>query len=233
MPITEVGGGSQRATAIANNVDSTTIVFPANVVVDNLLVCGGAAWKSVAATSITVTDTRSTAYTVFSVTIGASVRLWIAYGLAPSSGACTVTVNPEGTGTYIACAIDEFSGVHLTTPLDVDGGSSTGTSTTPSDSLTTLVANDLLLGVVSHSDISTVAITPGGAYTQIGEYEDSVVTVAYNFEYRLVTAAQVYAVDWTFASSQTWAAYTAAFQPAAAAAVAPIPASPLVGNLRW
>lgn len=224
MAIAEVGSGTQRATSAEfSGADSGTLAFPANVVSGNLLIVAGAAWQATSApTSIAVTDTRSTSYTVLSTTLaaggGGAVRYWIAYGLAPSSGACTVTVNPAGALADFTFSIDEFSGVS-TTPLDVDGGSTAGLGTdiTPSDDLTTLTANDLVIGLMTDND-ATVTITPGASYTQIGEVENNVTTQCHSAVFRLVTTAQAYTVDWScdIPNANTWGVYTAAFKAAVA-----------------
>ncbi len=217
--IAEVGSGSQRATYDATgangNVDSADLAYPGNVTANNLLVCAGANWRNTGAT-IAVSDTRGTSYTVLSTTLATNITLFIAYGIAPSSGANTVTVDPTSTGNYPSFSCDEFSGVHTSTPLDVDGGSSTNTGTAVSDSLTTLTANALLIGVMTHSASMTYTLTPGGSYTQIGEVEDNSGSTAFNAVFRIVTTATSYDVDWTLGTSATWAAYTAAFKPAAA-----------------
>jgi hypothetical protein len=141
-PIQEVGASSQRQTR-RFSADSLDLAFRDRVGRDNLLVVAGASFRSAAdggpPASITVTDTRGTPYTVLSDVFtdpGGGVRFWIAFGVAPSPGACTVTVDPDGT-TDTSFSIDEFSGVDPDAPLEVDGESSTGSTTTPQDSLTT------------------------------------------------------------------------------------------------
>lgn len=216
MAIAEVGAGSQRAVATGAGVANLAKAFPANVASGSLLIVAGACYNVTGApATIAVTDTRSTSYTVLTVVGGASsqFRVFLAYGIAPTGGACTVTVDPTGSAD-IGYAIDEFSGVNAT-PLDVNGGSSTGLSTTPSDALTTITANDLIIGVESHDGGPT--ITPGASWTQIGENE-SVSFQPFNAEFGIVTTAQAYTVDWTLSVLNSWAVYTAAFKPATAAA---------------
>ena len=221
MPWAEVGAGSQRNQTSAASADSTTLVFPANVAADSLLVVAGACWAVAGApASVAVTDTLTTAYTVLDVANVGNVRYFIARGLAPSAGACTVTVNPDGAASDFSFSIDEFSGSHAT-PLDVDGGSSTGTSTTPSDGITTVTADDLLIGVMTHVAVSSPTLTKGADYTQIGEIENNLTTQCHHAEFRIVTTAQAYTVDWTVGASVAWGCYTAAFKEAVAAAGQP------------
>lgn len=212
--ITEVGSGSQRAQTSVNGVDSTTLAYPANVTSGNLLVCLGRAFNGTAApTAISVTDTRGTTYTVKLVAEGANDCQWIAYGIAPSSGANTVTVNPNNASDAFGFAIDEFTGVDTTTPLSVDGGTSTGTGTAVSDSLTTLNAGELVVGIMGHFG-GTPTITPSN--TQIGEQENNNTQEAFSAAFQIAGAAGSYSISWALGSSETWTATTLSFKKAGA-----------------
>ena len=218
MAIAEVAG--QRAGVVyVNNVDSTTVAFPANVTAGNLLVVLGCVWKSGGNTGVTITDTRSTSYTVrwYQNSANTNFSIYLAFGIAPSSGACTVTIDPSDLGNSIEGAIDEFSGV-ADPPEDVNGGSTEGSSTTPADSLTTLTADALLLGVMGHASAGSPTLTPGAGYTQIGENEDSF-ELPFNGVFRIVTTAQAYTVDWITGASVAWEAATEAMKPSTPAAI--------------
>lgn len=212
--ITEVGSGSQRFTMTTlNGGDSQNGAFPANVTSGNLLVVGGAYWKGATIASVNVTDTRSTSYTTALGTQVSGWCPWVAYGLAPSSGACTVTVDPDGAVLYGSCAIDEFTGVNAS-PVDASAQVATGTSTAPTVSITTATAGALLIGAMSNGGASNPGdLTPGASYTQIGELEDSASTWDFNFEFRIVTTATSYNVDWTTVNNSPWSAVTIAFKP--------------------
>lgn len=218
--IAEVGSGTQRACKSAANVDSTTQAFPGNVTAGNLLVVVGNNFHTGGST-VAISDSLGTSYTVMESNPYTDHASYIAYGIAPSSGANTVTINPTTTGNYIGVCQDEFSGVDTGSPLDVNGGVSTGTSTTAADSITTGTANALIIGVMGHRDpAGVVALTPGGSYTEIGEQQDASNQEAYNAVFRIATTAQAYTVDWTIGSSQPWFVRTASFKEATASAVA-------------
>lgn len=224
MAIAEVGSGSQRIVKTGQG-DFLTQAFPGSVTAGNLLVVLGACWVSGGApASITVTDDRSTSYTVLSAPAGGSgnFRFFIAYGIALSSGACTVTVNPAGASSDMGWVIDEFSGVDTSTPLDVDGSftvSAVG-STTPNDDITTGVVNALVLGVMSH-DLASTTITKGASYTEIGQSTSTSAAQPFSAEFRLATTASLYTVDWTLAAVRGWGVYTASFRPSTAVAPPP------------
>jgi hypothetical protein len=197
--------------------DSTTQAFAASVTSGDLSIVTGSCWTSGTATaSIGVTDSLSTSYTVLSG-VHAQVRAFIAYGKFTSSGANTVTVNPAGASSDCAFSIDAFSGNHATTLLDADGGCTApaaSSDTTISDSVTTVAANALVIGVASFDDTETT-ITPNGSYTEIGESETATSSQPFNAVYRVVTTATSYTVDWTFGASRSQRiACTASFNPA-------------------
>jgi hypothetical protein len=212
--IAEVGSGSQRANDFANGVDSLAVAYPGNVTQNNLLICAGQAFKdggSVA--SVSVTDSRSTSYTVLSWVSTGSERMWIAYGIAPSSGACTVTVNPSNATDDLSFSIDEFSGVNTSTPLDVDGGNSSNTGTDVSEAITTGVAGALIVGCMGY-DGATTTITVAGGLTEIGEHEDNGTDECHGAGFKIVGAAGAYTVDWTLGASKSWQCMSASFKPA-------------------
>lgn len=207
----EVGGGTQRATnSIASNVDSTTLAFPSNVTANNLLVVWGSAWANLTPSAITVTGTQG-AYTVVSCPgTTDSFRNFIAFRRSTTSSAETVTVDPAGTGAYITFTIDEFTLGNGQAPvLDATGSCTNGTGTAVSGTVTTTVANALILGVLSGTEGQT--ITPGGSYTQAGEREP---THPHSAVFRVATTAQSYTVDWTLgaATSGAWAMHAIALR---------------------
>jgi hypothetical protein len=221
VAIAEVGAGSQRAVKTVGGADLTTLAFPANVVSGNLLVVLGSCFDATGEpASIGVSDSRSTIYSVFAfpeTSVGADYTVFIAYGIALSSGACTVTVNPAGSASDMGFAIDEFSGVN-STPLDVDGGVTTQGSATPEDTILTVTANDLVVGILSYASSST-SITKGASYTEIGQNTSTTNAQPFGAEFAIVTTATTYTVDWTLGASRTATVYTAAFKPATGAAI--------------
>lgn len=204
----EVSGGSQRATA-RNGSPATSLncAFPANVTAGNLIVVGGATFDQ---TVTGVADTVGTTYGLQVYELG-SQRLFIAYGIVPTSGANTVTVT--GGNTYFSYSISEFSGAH-SSPLDVAGTgievASTSAPSTPS--LTTTVNNCLLLAV--YAGTGTVTVTPDSPNIQIGEEENYSSFMTHNFCYRIVGAAGSYSTSWTLSSALRTRTAAVALKPA-------------------
>ncbi len=215
--ITEVGSGTQRA--ISNTTtgaqDSKALAFPGSATTGDFLVVGGAIWTS-GGTTVAPTVTTGLAGTTFTVNLadatpsGTTWRTFMAYAVAGASGACTVTVNPNGASSDFCFGIDEFSGV---TALDVDGSDSTAaTSSGPAqDSITTVAASTLILGVVSNE--TGAVMTPNAGYTQIAESEAGASNQPINFHFRIVTSAGANTPGCTLGGSTTWQCQTLSFKP--------------------
>jgi len=220
--ITEQGSGSQRAgiADTSGTLDSLDLAFPGNVTSGCLLIVGGATWATTAPTSIGVTDMRSTSYAVLSDSSNANVRKFIAYGIVPTGGANTVTVNPQGTQAYISYGIDEFCGADAT-PLDVDGGTNSGIAdNAPFDDITTATANALIIGVMHHGG-SSDTIDPGVNYTQIAENQNNTTAQDFSLVFRSATTVTTYTVDWLISGDQDWWVRTASFEEQTAAVKRP------------
>lgn len=211
----------QSTATTAASFDSTTLAYTSNVTAGDLVGTCGALWNGNNLTSIAMSDTVGTSYTVILGTIvtgGVPIKTYIAYGIAAGSGANTVTINPNGTGWYGSHAVFEFSGVN-SSPLDIDGGTSSGTSTTPSDAFTTSDANTVGVGVVTHGNSGTISITEdsGGGWSLLGEVENYA-NAPMSCTYQIYSSAGAKSAGWTLGSSQAWVAQTAAFKQAASGA---------------
>lgn len=215
----EVGGGSQRVTKLNGSGTTIDIVYPGNVSANSLLLIGCSFWSNPAATVTGATDTVSTSYAaaITGTLADGLSRVHLIYGKAPSSGANTVTVTFSQSGSG-SCSADEFIGQHAT-PLDAAGTVSTGTSTAPSASVTSTVANDLIVGVMTQSGNASPTITPDAGWTQIGEEEVGTTDMPHSLIFKIVTTAQPYTPSWTLGASEPWGAIAAAFKPAVAGAV--------------
>ena len=112
----------------------------------------------------TISDTQgNTWFQLFSTANGSDTNVaWAAYNVKAGTNAVTFA---QPTQSSLQAIIAEYSGVTSVTPLD-QTATATGTSTTAnSGNVTTLVANELILGFVSNSTTNGLTITPGGGYT--------------------------------------------------------------------
>lgn len=208
-----------KSDCTAANFTSTTCAFPSNVTAGNVIVACGANWNGNNMSGQAVTDSVSTNYAevISSVTpSGVSIKTWFAYGVVNSSGANTLTQQPVGgVGWYGSWGIMELSGVDTSTPLDVDGLSSTGTSTSASDGITTSAADTIVLACVSHGNSGTISIThdSGGGWTSIGEVENYS-NAPYAWEYQIFASAGSKTAGFTLGSSVGWVVQTISLKQA-------------------
>lgn len=233
MAIAEVSG--QKTNTIRQSAVATaTVAFPNPVALDSLVVMVGGVWNANTVTSITVTKSSGGGAvaggftTIFGSTgvtyAGGTAHEFIAYGIVTTAGTLTLQVaTSDGTANnYYACGIDEFSGVDTSTPLDVNGGEATGSSAGSfTDTITTATSNDLVIGVLI-ADHSMSNLTPGAGYTQIDEDEVGV-QQPFGAEFKVVTTATTYNVDWTLTEGAiNFACVDAAFKEATAPSSDPL-----------
>lgn len=201
----------------AGNFTSATCAFPSNVTAGNVIAACGAVWNGNNMTGQAITDSVSTNYAevLGSTSSGTPNKTWIAYGVVPSSGANTVTQTPAGgVSWYSSWGIVELSGVDTSVPLDVDGGNSTGTSTSPSDGITTSAADAIVLACISHGG-GTISIThdSGGGWSSLGEIE-STGNAPYAWEYQIFSSAGAKTAGFSLGSSVAWTIQTLSLKQA-------------------
>lgn len=207
----------------AGGFTSATCIFPSNVTAGNVIAACGSVWNGNNLTGQALTDSVSTNYAEVvggQPPSGVPNKTWIAYGVVTSSGANTVTQTPAGgTGWYSSWGIVELSGVDTGTPLDVDGGNSTGTSTTPLDGITTTAADTIVLACMSHGNSGTISITEdtGGGWTSLGEVEGTG-NAPYAWEYQIFTSAGAKTAGFTLGNNVGWAVQTLSLKAASAGA---------------
>ena len=172
-----------------------TRAYGSNVAAGNLLTAMG----EIATTSpgtISVTDTRGTAYTIASFTsANATATVYIAWGYAPSAGANTTAVHGSGSGSpNFDVNVAEFSGAP---GLTQDGPNFTAQATTGTTNLgptiTTTLAGDLLLCEMSSGSTGS----PGAGWTNA----PATVTNGDPSAYRIATAPGSYTTAFTQTSS--------------------------------
>lgn len=218
--LAEISGS--RATPVEwTSADSQTIALGASgATTGHLIVVAGSNWNT-GSTTMTVTAPCVSSFNVTQAAdqagAGGVYKLFIARGIATATGACTITIDPQGTGNYGSASATTFSGPDTGTPDDADGGSSSGTGTSVSDSITTATANAAIVGVFLHDSGGSETMTAGGSYTTFGEIE-SASNAPHHALFRIATTATSYTVDGTLGGSQNWRMQTRSFREATAGA---------------
>lgn len=207
---------SQRNTNSSASTSGLTCAYPANVTSGSLLLVTGTVKKTSISGNITISDSLSTSYSVIQGSIlNSDRRTYIGYGVASSGGANTVTVTPGNASSAVVVSVQEIARPYTGgTPLDVDGGSASGSSTAPSGTVTPTISNTLTVGAATFITTSGITITPT-ASCQLVEDESSNSPVNVSFGYQ--GAASTYTFNWVLSVSEDWIVQTANFGNAAGA----------------
>ena len=242
MAIAEIGG--QKVEDEGSDVAARIIPYPNDVAAGSLLINVGAVWHANGVNSVTAALNSGTAtIESFTTLLGSTGVSWaggvgkafICYSTVITPGSLSLIVSTnEPLNNYYQIAIDEFSGVD-STPLDVNGGEALfGAATGVTDTISTLTANSLIIGVIV-TDEAVTAFTDGSGYTNI--YTDPTGTQQpSDAMFRIVTTAASYNVDWSWTgSSRSSSVINAAFKPLGGGppGPGPIPARRLQSAWRW
>ena len=127
----------------------------------------------------------------------------------------TSSVVVHTTGTVVtAMAVQEFSGVATTSPLDVSTGTSNTSTAASSGSVTPTASTDLVVGFVGgHSNAEAISVGAGytaqaqQTSTAAGSTPASVVT-----GYKVLTTASAQAFTGSFTTAMYWAAGIVSFK---------------------
>jgi len=187
----------------------------------------GSGWNRIMIVGVSI---RTTTVSVLSITYGAqsltflradthpsaTIRSELWYLIAPASGTATVTVTLSGTSkaTGGSCT---YTGVAQTSPLDANNGG-TGTSNSPSQSVTVNTANSWLLGHLAISGSSRTVSSEGSGQTQRWDRVTTGGGVASRNRGHgsdkgpVGTGSQT--MSWTLSGSADWAVSVVAFKPA-------------------
>lgn len=155
---------------------STTLAYTSNVVANNLLVVTMAGYHDTVTFNIP-TDTLGTSYTRAGSLLRSNVSspfviLDCFYGIAPSSGANTVTETSSDSLNDRELRIWEVSGVATATPLDQTNGGIGGAGPALSGSITTTVAGFIIKTLQEWTQVSShtpSAGTPTTGWTEVGD----------------------------------------------------------------
>lgn len=134
-----------------------------------------------------------------------SSELW--YLKAPPLGAHTVSVTVTGATDAIKLATACFGGIDQSSPLDTSSFA-TGASGNPAASITTSVANALVVATLSR--FSTTAATTSATSL----YNDAVSVTLAAGSYQNATTATGYTDTYTGTSANDWSMLIASFKPA-------------------
>jgi hypothetical protein len=216
-----IGGTANTASVVQSkqSSNSATVVYASNVTAGNLLFIAKTFTSNSGTTGIVnyPTDSLGTVYTLVGSSaqlssdpsgVGLIAWLHIYIGVAPSSGANTVTIGTPANGAVIA----ELANVQNFPDNAIfnAGTSAASNSTITSGTLTTLTTNEVLLSMADGYS-PTTTLTANSPFTPIG----SAVINAGGYE--VVTTVAGYTVSYTQSGNtdKNWVLGLAGFRPTA------------------
>ncbi|MCU1429842.1 MAG: metallophosphoesterase [Actinomycetia bacterium] len=205
-----------QATGATEAAAATSLAgtFAAPTTTGNLLVLSASVYTGATNHITSVTDTGGNTWTriaTFSVSgHNSDGEMWYSPNAA---SATTVTVH-TATAVSIALAVQEFSGVAATSPLDVSAGSANTSNTPSSGPLTPTAASVLVVGFVTgHANAQTITVTSPGYTVQPQQTSTgSIASVITGF--KVLSAASSQTFDASYTTAMYWAAGIAAFKAA-------------------
>jgi hypothetical protein len=176
-------------------------------------------WNDSTATISSVTDSIGNTYAVAAAPIvqasTASQAIYYAKNIAAAAaGANTVTVNFNVAARHPDIRIAEYSGVDPLNALDTSVGAQGNTATSDSGPVTTINANDILIGA---NVVQSTSTGPGTGYTSRGITVDGDI-----LEDQVVSATGSYNATAVLDKVQLWIMQMAAFR-AAVSGGSPVP----------
>jgi hypothetical protein len=201
--------------ASSSSSPSLTATFPTSTSGGHLLVLSAGVYTGTTNQITSVTDPGGNSWT----RIGAysssghysDGEMWYA---ANARAVTSVTVH-TGNAAVVAMDVQEFSGVSITSPVDVSTGASRSSASPASGSVTPTAVKDLEVGFIAgHSSSQAISVTAPGYTIQpqqtssSGSGTASVVT-----GYQVLTSATAQAFTGSFSSSMYWAAGIVCFKP--------------------
>jgi hypothetical protein len=207
-----VQSGSGTESAASTSLSGS---FPTATTAGDLLVLSASQYTGATNHITSVTDTAGNTWTRIGAGYDVSGHnsegeMWY----SPSAGSTTTVTVHTASAATISFEVQEFAGVASASPLDVDTGTSNTSTAASSGSVTSTVANELVVGFVAgHNNAEAISVTSPG-YTSQAEQTSStgsIATVITGYQVLASPGAQSFAGS--FGTAMYWAAGIAVFKP--------------------
>ena len=164
------------------------------------------------------------------------------YAIDPSIGSLTINIQStadELSDYYCSALAFAISNVNTASPFDGSAQTSTGESTMPHDTITTLYSNDLVIGAIGIDNLNPT-ITPGAGFAQIMPVQssygasgepDSMPRSVWSEWSIIQTPTTNLPVNCTFTATNAWASILDAVKLVVIPPVAPVSLSPSSGPI--
>jgi hypothetical protein len=132
---------------------------------------------------------------------GSNTRIEVWYRAGVGAGVTSVTATLSAAAA-ISANVSEWSGVATATPVDVQGfGGNASSTTAATPSLTTLNANDVVIGAINYPGSATSALTTSG-FTPLNAFSSGTSTNG-RAAYDVVSTTGAYQASWTLSAAAT------------------------------
>jgi hypothetical protein len=204
------------STASSASASSTSLAFTSNNTAGNTIVVA-ASWQATGLTP-TCSDSQGNAYSTIVTKADATndSQSGICYATNIKAGANTVTVTYGASETYRSLAIQEYSGIATTSPVDTSiSNTATGTTSTNGYTSTTSVtgtSGDLIFGFFTDETGNSATATAGTGFTV--RTNNTALTSPVTTEDMVQTSAGSIAATQTENAADEYVGMMMAFRPA-------------------
>jgi RHS repeat-associated protein len=213
------GGGGSGTSTIALDATSTSITngFNAGPITKSwthtitgsstILVLMADLWQDTGGTGTVASATwKGVAFTKVKAALSGNMDSEVWYLAPTSTGAGTLSVTVTGATDAIKFGAASFTGVSTSSPLDASS-TATGTSGTPSASITTATSSDLVIDTLSRYT------TTNATTSKTALFRDNSNSTLAAGSYQLATSSGSYSDSYTGSASDDWSMVIAAFKP--------------------
>lgn len=159
------------------------------------------------------------------------VAVEMRYFIAPANSSQTVSVTLTNTATQIALAVATYTGVHQVTPIGTPvSASQAGVGSSLSDTVISAVEDLCVDGICVRRD--STGLTPDVPQTQRANAFSGSTEAHVNVGISDEVGAASVTMGWTWTTATHGDLVVVPLKPVGGVP-SPIPATPLVGNLRW
>jgi len=215
FPVTTPAGSVGPALVQTAGSATTTVTLPVPSTPGDLLVLSASQYTGATNHITSVTDTAGNTWTkigsgYFVSGHNSDGEMWYSPNAKSTT---TVTVHTASAAT-ISFEVQEFAGVAAASPLDVDTGTSNTGTAASSGSVSSTVANELVVGFVAgHNNAEAISVTSPGYTTEAEQTSStgSVATVIAGYQVLASPGPQTFAGS--FGTAMYWASGVAVFKP--------------------
>lgn len=171
--------------------------------------------------STSVTDNQSNTYTfavLGPVQSGITNGIWFCPSIGTPSGTFTVTVNGNTVSDALTVLLLEVSGLAASPLGNVAGTTLTNANPHVGSSVTTTVADSLLLALCCQDQGGSATYTPGNSFSTVYTEPDNTTYQSGSTAQRIVTSTGTYNCQWTMSVAGSGTQCVAVFSGVAGAA---------------